>query len=116
MKNFMSSVCTMLVLTLFSSCTGNAIDESGIAEPNDLSHKIKKVHQEVITIDEPNLFPEGIEYDIRNDRFLVTSVTRGNIGQVIEGVYSEWVNDEDLISTVGISYRPFRKKSFGGRF
>lgn len=102
MKNFIPSLCSLFLLVLISSCTGNALEETGIVESRDLSHKIKKDQQEVITINEPNLFPEGIEYDIRNDRFLVTSVTRGNIGQVKDGVYSEWVNDEDLISTVGI--------------
>lgn len=102
MRNIISSVCSLFFLILLSSCTGNGLEETGIVDSSDLSYKTKKDQQKVITIDEPNLFPEGIEYDIRNNRFLVTSVTRGNIGQVKDGVYSEWINDDDLISTVGI--------------
>lgn len=102
MKNIISSACSLFLLIMISSCTSNDIEGTEVLKSSDLSHKMKQDKQEVITIDEPNLYPEGIEYDIRNDRFLVTSVTRGNIGQVIDGVYSEWVNDEDLISTIGI--------------
>lgn len=60
------------------------------------------VDSEVIRIEEPQLFPEGIEYDIRGDRFLLTSLTRGTIGQVRNGHYTEWINDQDLVSTIGI--------------
>ncbi|MCM8569813.1 hypothetical protein NE848_10510 [Gramella jeungdoensis] len=55
-----------------------------------------------ITINETDLYPEGIEYDIRNNRFLISSITRGDIGQVINGEYSVFISDENLVSTLGI--------------
>ena len=58
---------------------------------------------EEVTINEPALFPEGVEYDMRHHRFLVSSVTRGTIGAVDdEGNYAPFIEDSALVATVGI--------------
>ena len=37
----------------------------------------------------PNLYPEGVQYDAKNSRFLVSSLTTGNVGQVKDdGTYN----------------------------
>lgn len=99
MRKLLSTSIAGIVILLISSCSGNSMEEL-INEELHLS--AKKQNEKIITIQEQDLFPEGIEYDKRADRFLLTSITRGNIGQVINGVYSEWISDEDLVSTIGI--------------
>lgn len=63
-----------------------------------------------IDIIEPALFPEGIDYDKQNNRFLVSSITRGDIGQVIDGEYSPWVSNENFVSTLGLHVDQSRKR------
>lgn len=58
---------------------------------------------EQIVIHEEALFPEGIEYDAANGRYLVSSLTRGTIGQVDdEGNYEAFIQDDDFVATIGI--------------
>lgn len=57
----------------------------------------------VIQIESPGLFPEGIEYDASRERFLVGSLGQGSIFEVADdGGLSLFVDDPDLISSVGI--------------
>lgn len=58
---------------------------------------------EKIVITEASLFPEGVEYDARNHRFLVSSLTRGTIGAVDDqGNYEAFIEDDDFGATIGI--------------
>lgn len=81
---------------LFASCSRSDLD--------DILDQIEEGESpERIVIQEENLFPEGIEYDKVSNRFLVSSLTQGAIGEVSEnGEYTVFVDDEDLISTIGI--------------
>jgi sugar lactone lactonase YvrE len=108
-RSFLSTSAGLLLVLLFA-CTANTSDINEINEIANLSAKQNAHKAQVITIEEQDLFPEGIEYDKRNDRFLITSITRGNIGQVKDGVYSEWVSDDDLVATVGIHIDHSRKR------
>lgn len=99
----MKKVCTavlstILVLSIFSCSkeTPNGFDQ----EPLDM--KASKVSESVIEIHEPALFPEGIDYDKQGNRFLVSSITRGDIGQVIDGEYSVFVSNPNFVSTIGL--------------
>ena len=66
---------------------------------------------EEVTINEPALFPEGVEYDMRHHRFLVSSVTRGTIGAVDdEGNYTPFTEDSALVATVGIQVDDHRQQ------
>ncbi|MCM4160687.1 hypothetical protein FHG64_18200 [Antarcticibacterium flavum] len=107
--SFLSTSARLLLVLLFA-CTANTHDVNEINEVANLSAKQKAHKAQVITIEEQDLYPEGIEYDIRNDRFLITSITRGNIGQVKDGVYSVWVSDDDLVATIGIHIDHTRKR------
>lgn len=58
---------------------------------------------EPVIINLAALLPEGVEYDAANDRFLFGSLSQGTIHQIQEGGEAEpFVEDEDLVSTVGI--------------
>lgn len=49
------------------------------------------------------LYPEGIEYDAKRNRFLVTSMREGIIGEVKDdGSYKVFIQDPNLVSAVGI--------------
>ena len=95
MKNlYAASVLTGMICLLLSSCS--ELDEF-------LDQKDKENKPERIIIQEENLFPEGIEYDKVSNRFLVSSLTRGDIGRVSDnGEYTVFIEDEDLISSIGI--------------
>lgn len=58
---------------------------------------------ESIFIQKADLYPEGVEYDSDRHKFLVSSLTEGTIGIVDdEGNYTPFIEDERLISTIGI--------------
>ena len=64
-----------------------------------------------ITIDEPALFPEGIEYDRVNQRFLISSVAQGTIGTVDQhGNYEPFIEDEAFVATAGIEIDELRQR------
>ena len=49
------------------------------------------------------LYPEGIAYNQKENIFYVSSLHYGKIGKVKpNGEYSEFINDKDLVSTIGI--------------
>lgn len=96
-----------VMLCSFSSCQSyidQLLDEiKDKKDPKDLPQQI--------TIQEPSLFPEGIEYDTENERYLVSSLTKGTIGQVDDkGNYKAFIEDEDFVSTIGIDVDDFRKR------
>lgn len=97
-KSLITVLGVIFILSTFSCTTENP--ES--VEINDVDHRVTKMNMNVIDIHEDGLFPEGIDYDIRGDRFFITSITRGDIGQVINGEYSVWVSNPDFVSTIGL--------------
>lgn len=101
MKNPLPIIAGILVL-LAISCEPRNTERAGGENASHLFMKAVAQEPEVIPVEEPQLFPEGIEYDIRRDRFLLTSLTRGTIGQVRNGTYTEWITDDNLVATVGI--------------
>ncbi|MCP5500462.1 MAG: hypothetical protein H7A25_11200 [Leptospiraceae bacterium] len=58
---------------------------------------------ELISIKQENLFPEGVSYDSSANRFFITSLHKGVITEVKpDGSTKVFVNDEKLISVIGI--------------
>jgi sugar lactone lactonase YvrE len=56
-----------------------------------------------ITIERGGVIPEGVEYDQKNERFLVGSLSEGTIFEVAnDGALTPFVRDPDLVSSVGI--------------
>ncbi len=107
MKNLLTKVLGSLLILTTISCTTDSPDD---LEINHADLRMSQVVQDVINIYEPDLYPEGIEYDIRGDRFLISSITRGDIGQVINGEYSVWISNPDFTSTLGIHIDHTKKR------
>ena len=83
----------LLSFTLLSSCrTGT---EGEVVAP---------ITPAVVTFTQAGLYPEGVQYDAPNSRFLVTSLTTGRVGQVKDdGTYSPaFPDDPKLVSAIGI--------------
>jgi sugar lactone lactonase YvrE len=56
-----------------------------------------------IAFNASELYPEGIAYSQKQKVFFVSSLHYGKIGKVTtEGVYSEFITDKGLVSTIGI--------------
>lgn len=56
-----------------------------------------------VNFTQAGLYPEGTQYDDAGGRFLVSSQTTGRIGQVKDdGTYSQFADDAQLISTIGL--------------
>lgn len=56
-----------------------------------------------ISINHSGLYPEGISYDNKSASFYLSSVSKGQIIKVNkDGTHSIFINDSDLISTIGL--------------
>ena len=56
-----------------------------------------------VVIPKETLYPEGIEYNPQTGKFLLSSVREGTIYEINEdGTYRPFIQDERLISTIGI--------------
>ncbi len=56
-----------------------------------------------IAFNSNELYPEGIAYSKKQNVFFVSSLHYGKIGKVTrKGVYTEFISDKDLVSTIGI--------------
>lgn len=60
--------------------------------------------KDVINYEAKAAFPEGIAYDAKADKFLVSSMHLGTIGAVgRDGKYVEFIKDDSLVSSVGMT-------------
>jgi sugar lactone lactonase YvrE len=58
---------------------------------------------DTISFKKDALYPEGLEYDTDNNRFLVTSLHEGTVGTVTpDGNYNVLFQDEHMVSAIGI--------------
>jgi len=58
---------------------------------------------EVVSIAKPGLYPEGVDYDAKGKRFLVTSMREGLLGSVSDdGTYKVLGQDPQMVSAVGL--------------
>ena len=104
-KHFLSFAVALSSLLFVSSCSQYDWEDF-INNPGGENH----LPDEVL-ITEKNLFPEGLAYDQSFNRYLVTSFTRGNIGQVTDrGDYRVFVDDDTLVSTVALYLDVLRKR------
>jgi sugar lactone lactonase YvrE len=64
-----------------------------------------------ITVPQPALSPEGIQYDEANKRFIVSSRTQGRIGTVRDdSTYTALADDPHLVSTIGLNLDASRQR------
>ncbi len=58
---------------------------------------------DVISFKQMALYPEGVDWDAANKRFLVTSIREGVVGSVTDdGTYTVFAQDPRMVSAVGI--------------
>ncbi len=64
-----------------------------------------------ITVPQRALSPEGIQYDVANQRFIVSSRTQGRIGTVRDdSTYTQLADDPRLVSTIGLNLDATRQR------
>src|SRR5204863_7849892 len=102
------------LLLIVSGCT-KEIEQEQTAIVSDQKKSIdKQVRMNLpdqINFTEPGLYPESVEFDKFNNRFLVSSVGAGTIGAVsYQGDYIPFIQDADLQSTTGLEIDDARKR------
>ena len=87
---------------LLAACSKSPVKENELATI-EVESAAKALPAADINFTEENLFPEGVVYDKFNDRFYVSSTTRGDIGIVnSDGVYTPFITDPALVGTTGL--------------
>lgn len=92
LRRVATAVALLLSGTLVVSCSDD--DDENTPPP------------ELVTLTQANLFPEGVQYDTKNNCFLVSSLTTGNIGRVTDaGAYTVLASGSsaNIVSAVGIN-------------
>jgi sugar lactone lactonase YvrE len=98
---------------ILGACSKTSVTEepSIVIENKNFQVSVKpSMEAQDITFTQQNLFPEGVVYDKFNDRFYVSSTTRGDIGIVsADGSYTPFITDPALIGTTGLEIDEARK-------
>ena len=85
-------ICTSLLALTLQGC------DRGKAPPAP-----KTAAPEAVSFTKAALYPEGVDYDDRRNRFLVTSLREGIVGAVSDdGTYKVFIQDSNLVSAIGI--------------
>ncbi|SNR62548.1 SMP-30/gluconolactonase/LRE family protein [Hymenobacter mucosus] len=88
-----SGALLLLVLLAAPGCSDDDDDPVTDAEGPDL-----------VSFTQPNLYPEGVQYDAKNKYFLVGSQTAGAVGMVHEdGHYMQFADNAALVSSIGMN-------------
>lgn len=103
------------LVLLFAACTKSPVTEetaSGTIPTEEAKAKPLQLLQDIV-FTQPDLFPEGVVYDKFNDRFYVSSTTRGDIGIVDRfGTYTPFITDPALVGTTGLEIDEARKRLY----
>ena len=90
-RNTVVLLVSLLIVMLFGCNKGKAPTVQKATAP------------EVVSFTKAALYPEGVEYDAKRDRFLVTSMHDGIVGEVTDdGTYKVFIQDPNFVSAVGI--------------
>lgn len=103
-----------LAACLLVACTKTAVETPVTqAEELEIAAAAKKPASTTgdIVFMQANLFPEGVVYDRFNNRFYVSSTTRGDIGIVTsDGSYTAFITDPALVGTTGLEIDEAHKR------
>lgn len=98
-----SGVATSLAALAGFALSGCAPADSGAEGEGASMTPAAETPPDLVRIEDPGLHPEGIEYDIAGERFLVSSVTRGTVTAVEDdGSHTVFIEDPDITSSIGI--------------
>ena len=80
-----------------------AAPEAQSTAPADTAMSAAPSLPDTISFKKEALYPEGVEYDAANNRFLVTSLREGVVGTVTpDGIYNALFQDSQMVSAIGI--------------
>ena len=80
-----------------------AMPEEKAAAPAATSMSTEEGLPDIVSFEKDALYPEGLEYDAGNNRFLVTSLREGIVGTVTpDGDYEVLFQDGNMVSAIGI--------------
>jgi len=100
------SICLGLSLFVGMVSMGESSDKA-----SDKSKKTSDTAPDVVKVNSPAVYPEGVEWDARHNRFLVSSLHKGVVGAVTDdGKYRVIATDTKLIGTVGMELDPIRDR------
>ena len=107
MKFIKSSVILLSLpaMVFFSAC-GDGSEKKAEDTPKEEAPQEEKVapSAETITFSSEGLYPEGVAYDPTRKGFIVTSLTKGQLGLVdANGNYEVLVQDSALVSAIGLT-------------
>lgn len=119
MKTISHLIFALMLVATLAGCSkstddgkspGEAESET-VAEPAAEPAKEKTELPEVFKVNSPAQYPEGVEWDETNNRFLITSLRKGEVGAVKDdGSYSTFASDPRMICSVGIELDPARDR------
>lgn len=110
-----SQLLFLAIAFSLAACTKSPITEETAINTTTAAEaaKAKPAQPMDLVFNETNLFPEGVVYDKFNDRFYVSSTTRGDIGIVDRsGTYTPFITDPALIGTTGLEIDEARKRLY----
>jgi hypothetical protein len=94
-KLFVVGLFTIATLTL-TACNKHE-------QPTTAKQTSDKTLPDVISFKKLALYPEGLEYDAKSNRFLVTSLHEGTVGTVTpDGHYQVLFQDSHMVSAIGL--------------
>ena len=80
-----------------------AMPEEKVVAPAATSVPAAQKLPDMVSFEKDALYPEGLEYDAVNNRFLVTSLREGIVGTVTpDGNYKVLFQDANMVSAIGI--------------
>ncbi|UOQ71752.1 hypothetical protein [Hymenobacter cellulosilyticus] len=100
-RGLLTKAALLLSSLGLSACLDNTVEQGNVVAPEG---------PDALPFTQSNLYPEGLEFDTNNGRFLVSSQTTGSVGQVRAEGYSSFATDERLISTVGLQIDELRNR------
>lgn len=109
MKNLFFGLA-MGVFAAFLSCSPEEPSDFEMDAVFQVMTDKPEVKNETIIIQETNLFPEGLEYDPWNDRFIISVALAGTIGIVKDGEFSTFIDDNTLVVPIGTHIDQARKR------
>lgn len=93
MNNISKLFFTITLAVVLTACNGNSLTP------------------DLVKFNSSTLYPEGVDWDSTNKRFLVTSIRKGEIGSVKDdGSYWVFAKDSRMVSSVGIRIDEIRDR------
>lgn len=95
---------TGVVCVVVSGCASEPVPESRAEMPvSEVPARASETLPAVIVANRTGFIPEGVEYDMANGRLLTGSLSEGSVFEIgADGQVTEFINDADLVSSVGI--------------